>query len=331
MKIKSVFVILLLGLLLSSCTIDYDYYNFETGGVTSKGYFNVFLDAGGGFLETNTIVLNTKGNYSLLYSDDFIPKKEGFTFIAWVDSSGNELNKNDNAEHIKKIYAKYFPAPNAKRIGGEIYYVHEDNGAKYKFFDDDGNLIGVNLTDLSELKKATWYSVEGTPEVDRYFVLYTEKYGNLECDTTKLYTTETSDTGLIGRGKALSTQISKNRIGDSSLKNDAYIFLSSLNSKIWSDNNPTSMIPCDWYIGTTGEYMPITDGKESIWYVKLFKDNNVITSSVGYSKERKRNFTMVWYGRENDWRTNEVISTNPFMIDDFLGYCSGYIVPIRSF
>lgn len=57
-----------------------------------------------------------------------------------------------------------------KPVGGTIFYVHSDNGAKYTFYDASYNRLITDDSDVSTFEDAVWYTVEGTPTADKYYV-----------------------------------------------------------------------------------------------------------------------------------------------------------------
>lgn len=337
MKITRLILFILIVALLSSCNTEevLDGFKFDTGEVDSKGNFKVYLNLDGGTLDKEFIKLNINYTYSSLYSDAFIPHKDGCTFIGWINDEGETIEHKSVATHIKSAKAVYYPVENAQRIGGTIYYVSDDNGVTYRFFDEEGALIGENLTDLNVLANASWYVMDGSSNSDRYYVISDKEYGLYSFDTSVLQyagAPSYSNSSKVGKGKGLSKELISFTQGNTTpSKDNAFIQLGNLKKEIQEQNNPTSRVPYDWYIGTTGEYQPITEGKSSLLYTQFFKDKNILTSSIGYSFDRSRYYTMIWYGNENEWRTNEMISTNPFSYGEFIGYSKGYIVPIRSF
>ena len=61
---------------------------------------------------------------------------------------------------------------------------------------------------------------------------------------------------------------------------DALICVNRFNERIRTESAPTDYLPFDWYIGTTGEYSYITNDKSSEKYLTLFRNRNVLTTSV---------------------------------------------------
>ena len=231
----------------------------------------------------------------------------GMTWGEWIESEyntdGYELYVDPQTGEEYIILPENEPEPEIEylSLGGKVFLDNGDNGATYAFYDSGKNEI--TYTDLASLSDAVYYSVEGTPTKDRFYVVasdsnqadYNSDYGvNLSDSLCWGYYGITTDatTNSIGSGKTNTAKVLA--ITDTSTYNLAN---GGPYQSIWewlNDVNTNEYGGCnDWFIGSRAEYDALREtGKAG----SLF-DSMYLWSDV----ERDSNYAYSWNTSSSLW------------------------------
>lgn len=157
--------------------------------------------------------------------------------------------------NVKKITCGQTELWNANKllsVGGKIYYIDSTaSGATYKFFD-------ANLQEVTASVGSTpvWYSIEGTPTKDKYYIFYENVISG------KAWANDSVDIGTSGYGLGDGRKNTKLWME----KNSGAYIRSGL---IWyeiNELNKTSMNN-DWYLPSILELSYLANAKKDGAYI----------------------------------------------------------------
>lgn len=128
-------------------------------------------------------------------------------------------------------------------VGGRIFYVYNDNGATYKFYDSSMNLLTTQT--VAGLANATYYKKKGNASTDKFFVYSTIStnyvQGTFNTQSFPSGTPETSPVFALGYGRQYT----------------AYWYSQGTRGTVFSEltsfNNNKPGGYNDWYIPCRGE------------------------------------------------------------------------------
>ena len=180
-------------------------------------------------------------------------------------------------------------------IGGKVFLDNGDNSATYKFYDSGKNEIVY--TNLSSLDSAVYYTVEGTPASDRFYVVAVDSsqadydstfgvnLGTLTCWGYD-YITTSATTNSIGSGKTNTAKVLAIKDTSSCAPYSIWEWLNDVNSNEYGGCN-------DWFIGSKAEY----DTLNSSGKVELLFGSKSLLSSIELASDR----AYFWDRNIGDW------------------------------
>ncbi len=276
-----------------------------------------------------------KGDYSWIYKeqkDKFQPVREGYTFDGWYTEEGQYINahaETDNSDP-QTLYARWVNVENAIKVGGTIYFVNTElginNESHYSFYDKNGNKLGEDITDLSVLKNAAWYTIdEETRSIALTSYHYCDKYYvafMVPIEAELIWETHPDGMGTyegIGQGYTNTDLISLR-----GYKSDKYIwaYLRKFNQGYYENNTGLS----DWYIGSYNEYKPITNDKSTGVFQTVFAGRVIWTSSEQTSR---KDSVITYCSPYGGWLNTSFWTYGSKGVNGYVGEHN--IVPIRSF
>lgn len=189
-------------------------------------------------------------------------------------------------------------------IGGKVFLDTGSNGATYTFYDTNKNEIAY--TDIDDLDDAVYYTVEGTPTSDRFYVVaadsnqadYNSTYG-VNVGTNKYWgyyqvptgaTTDTISSGKTNTATILAiTDTSEYNAAHGKTKQSIWEWLNDVNSNEYGGCH-------DWFIGSKAEY----DALHSSDKAGSLIDSKSVWSSVEVSDDNAYH----WKHQNIDWVSN---------------------------
>lgn len=189
-------------------------------------------------------------------------------------------------------------------VGGRIFYIHNDNGTTYKFYDRNMNLITDQT--VSGLANAAYYSIKGHPTADKFYVSHLSRYTGGWCYGS--YRPILS-VNTIGSGKSNTALFLANI--PSTITNSIFVMIRDFFN---SGNYPSYDLGCfDWYIGSMAE---INQQRLSgIYPENLFN---------------RRYVNGVWSSNSTQYYAYAFSNSSGTWNEDSAGTSGGYS-PIRSF
>lgn len=144
-------------------------------------------------------------------------------------------------------------------VGGRIFYVGDDNGATYKFWDSSGNELTTHTVD--GLANAKYYRIiSGTPTIDKFYVYDSNLLALVRAVQWGKYNTTI---GITNDGIGLGKSNTNAALAQSGWEDDS-IFACV---QSWRTNN---LRGCnDWYIGSASEHAELCNSGLVDWYSSM--------------------------------------------------------------
>lgn len=271
-----------LGVLSSNVTITLPSINYEEDGYNSDITITAYQPSGGSY----TITIQTADASQTITDGD-----TNTTSVVYTPTASNNIEINIKPVVVNQVSAVSVekekvipPIPGLLPVGGRIFYIHNDNGATYTFYDSNHNELPTQT--VAGLANAAWYTKTGTSTADKFYVY----------DTTGLFT---GTWGMLG----IETGINGNAIGSGKVNTNTYLtnYASSIMGTMWTAivNKRTNLVGgcSDWYIGSMAEQDCLRNSSLVNW----FNSYNIWSSceSIGsYSDED----AYVWVADVINWR-----------------------------
>lgn len=141
-------------------------------------------------------------------------------------------------------------------VGGKIFFIGEDNGATYTFYDENMNEVVPAIGDTP-----AWYKITGTPSTDKYYIFDPEYYTGKKWT---YYTGSGFKFEIIPTSEAFGD--GKNNTNAVMTKDDgAYIASGTIWYEIYNRN--TNGAIHDWYLGSYQEVGKLLTTKVGSTYI----------------------------------------------------------------